>query len=327
MKRRVSEFLLLVVLLLPVCIGAAQSDEASPQDGQVTFFIKSRDGSTAEFADAAWQIEPTFARDARDSLFTLTLYTDAADTLEDHVWFRDIPIGLETRTYTVAGIRGPAELYAGGRLDGFPVNLDGSLTIESVDDRDGVFSGSFELRASQFDAGVSGTFADLPLIPIQDCRTSGSNEDGVFTFQVEGSKTIPSYALPPNEGGWIAQTRRTYVDGGSPYIDLTLQNTLEGEGMRLEISRILLDDPGGMYDARSRARRSVTVSLTDRASFRTNLVDEGVVDLTFDAEAGTLSGEFELFVISLNGETEARVTGSFRGLPMPTRLCTVQNYD
>lgn len=227
----------------------------------------------------------------------------------------------------MAGTRGQAELYAGGRIGGFPVNLYGSLTVETIDPEASTFSASFTLQPVQTGAEVTvrGTITNLPLIAIADCRTSGDNRDGLFTFRVEGSTAIESFELPANAGAWSAQTRRTFVEGGSPYIDLTLQDTLEGEGLRLEIARIRLDEPEGVYSADPEDERSVAVSLTNRAGFQLDLIDEGTLDLTFDTEAGTLSGGFKMTVRSRGRTTEARITGSFRDLPIPTRLCELSN--
>jgi hypothetical protein len=328
MKRTI---VLLIAALLAA--GAAAAQPAIETTGVVSIVISDGSRVLNQVDNAAWKIEPGGANSADSAQFTLNIYTVPGDVLADGLTLMDIPIDLETGAYSVASIRGAADLYAAARVEGSPTNPLGALTVEAVDTENGTFSGSFDIQAyeggsdSAAAATITGTITDLPIIPLEECRTSGTNVDELFTFRVDGSAVIDSFDLPPQEGAWIAQTRLAYNDAAPDVIDLTLQDRQDSaDGLRLEITGIPLDNPAGSYSADPDDEQYVVISLNNRGAFQLNLADDGTLSLTVSEEDGTLSGEFEARIHAADATTEAVITGSFSNLPLPTRICTVQNY-
>ena len=324
----------LILLLVPFAGGVgAQSDAA--ESGTIAFVITGSDGEViTQDDDAAWKIEPASQRDASARQFVLRIYSVAGDSLADNLTFRDVPVELETRAYSVASTRGPADLYGDARVQGYPVNPRGTFTVKVVDAKRQTFSGSFSLELHQSGgdgevaAVVTGVMTDLPIIPLGDCQTSGTNTANQFTFRVDGSGDIASFDLPANEGAWIMETYPTYTEGASPWLRLTLQDRVDNnDGLRLEISRIPLGDPAGTYSGDPYDEENgLVVSLTDRGAFQLNMADEGSISLLVNDEAGTLSGVLTVRILAADGTDVAVITGSFAELPLPTGLCIVQNY-
>ncbi|MFQ3567844.1 MAG: hypothetical protein SNJ59_12690 [Aggregatilineales bacterium] len=308
--------------LLPILGTARAQDDAQP--GRIDFTLQTGGTVIAQVNDAPWLIAPTDARSAADFFFDLHIFS-VIERRDNSFTLRDIPIDLETRTYSVAPTRGPADLYVTTQFGATLVSPSGTFTVETIDFDTETFSGTFTLTRE--DVTLSGTVTNLPLVPIKECRTSGPNGsheagESAFTFTVLGSETVPSAAVPFETGAWIVEVNDNWITNAPLTYNITLQDTLDGEGLRLELSLIPFEDLNDTVSANTNRPGYILGALVNRAAFQLTLVDDGAMAL--EERDRRLSGQFDLLARDRTMSI-VLISGSFHNLPLPARSCVIRH--
>jgi hypothetical protein len=323
---RLHRFLSLIGLcaaaLLPsLGTGRAQEDA---QPGRIDFTLQTGGTVIAQVNDAPWIIAPTNARSAADFLFDLHIYSVPQESANTFT-LRDIPVDLELRAYSVAPARGSADLYVTAQFGTTLVSPSGTFTVETIDRDAMTFSGTFTLTRGE--AVLSGTVTNLPIIPIEACRAASPNGsaaagESAFTFTVLGSETVPSAVVPFETGAWVVDVNDNWITNAPLTYNITLQDTLDGEGLRLEFALIPFEKLNNTFSANTSRPRYITASLVNRAGFQLTLIDDGL--LTLEERDGNLSGRFELLGFD-RARSPVQISGSFHNLPLPTRSCVIRH--
>lgn len=120
----------------------------------------------------------------------------------------------------------------------------------------------------------------------------------------------------------MVEVNDNYITNAPLTYKITLQDTSEGEGLRLEFSLIPLEDLNNTFSANTRRPGYILGTLVNRAAFAISLMNDGT--LTLEERDGVLSGQFDL-VGRDQTRSEVQVSGSFQNLPLPARSCVIRH--